>query len=164
MSASNEEPMPNGVVINNEESGNAEVEKLQENNKDGLVVGGDIGVGNPPHENNNNNNTNNSNSNNNNLHAEDKETDKEGIPTPIIPTTTTTITIDESMDEEDLEAMRINSPTPIKNNADDGADEESPFPKRTSVFSGREHEDTDDFLLSTMLAIRTAVCFSVTIC
>lgn len=34
----------------------------------------------------------------------------------------------------------------------------SPLPKRPSVFSGHEHEDSDDFAISTMLAIRTAVC------
>lgn len=38
--------------------------------------------------------------------------------------------------------------------------EHSPAPvKRSMVLSGREHEETDDFLLSTMLAIRTAVWY-----
>ena len=74
---------------------------------------------------------------------------------------------------DDMETKRTRSPTPpppIYNNSyhDDGESvegdhdssvESSPVPmKRAFVLSGREHEDTDDFLLSTMLAIRTAVC------
>lgn len=59
--------------------------------------------------------------------------------------------------------------TPHNNDDDSGESEStnstiesSPAPmKRAFVLSGREHEDTDDFLLSTMLAIRTAVCFTI---
>ena len=51
---------------------------------------------------------------------------------------------------DDLESMESDVTTSIESSPMHG--------KRTSVFSGHEHEDTDDFLLSTMLAIRTAVC------
>jgi hypothetical protein len=69
---------------------------------------------------------------------------------------------------DDMEARRDSSPIPPPSSQDDDSmDSEStnstidtsPAPsKRTMVMSSREHEETDDFLLSTMLAIRTAVC------
>lgn len=153
MSTQTKEEMPPGVVINKDENENkTDKTTADNNNKDGQVMGD---IGNPPRE---------------NSHAgekEAKETDKETVippmPSPNIPMTEANEENDENdedeNEEEDMDALRINSPTPINNSGHEGEEDFSPYPKRTSVFSGREHEDTDDFLLSTMLAIRTAVCF-----
>jgi hypothetical protein len=105
--------------------------------------------------------------------VEKEENYKESSPTPTpTPTPPPSSTPPSSYPAESIgmEPRRSSSPTPPpSNNNEDGESvesestgsstmESSPAPmKRSMVLSGREHEETDDFLLSTMLAIRTAV-------
>jgi hypothetical protein len=88
--------------------------------------------------------------------------------TPLSPPSNTTTPVMDANNATSDRERRDSNVNDTTNNNDDESESEStnstmessPAPiKRAFVLSGREHEDTDDFLLSTMLAIRTAVCY-----
>lgn len=57
----------------------------------------------------------------------------------------------------EMETIRKNYSVDTEEEVPPLTDDSPSLPKRTSVFTGHEHEDKDDFMISTMLAIRTAV-------